>query len=337
MSVTTEFETYTLRPPTLDDLPALVELFNLCSQEQIGQAEFSVSDIQNEWQTPGFNLETDTRVVWTPDNRLIGYMEVWDVAAPHVRIFSWGRVHPEYRGQGLGTQLLDWAEARASQAIAKAPADAQVVLNQSGLSTDTLAQELFAAQGYQLTRHFWRMVIELESPPSAAALPAGITIRPYDPATELPVVVQALRDSFKDHWGYVETPFEADLQRWQAYITANEHYDPALFFIAQDGDQIAGISLCWSALTEDPAMGWVGTLGVLREWRRKGVALALLQHSFVELYQRGRQRVGLGVDASSLTGATRLYEKAGMRAVRQYDQFEKILRPGIDLRTQSVA
>ncbi len=336
MAVATAIETYRMGPSTLDDLPAVVDLLNLCSLEQIGVREFNLNDVRSEWQTPGFNLQTDTRLIWTDDQMLIGYIEVWD-SAPHVQVFSWGRVHPEYRGQGLGTRLVQWAEERAREAIAKAPADAQVVLKQNSLSTDTLAQQLFAEQDYALARHFWRMVIELDSPPSAAQLPAGITIRPYDPATELPVIVQAVRDSFKDHWGYVETPFDEDLKRWQAYITANEHYDPALFFIAQDGDQIAGISLCWLGLTEDPAMGWVGTLGVLREWRRMGVALALLQHSFVELYQRGRQRVGLGVDAASLTGATRLYEKAGMQAVREYYDYEKILRPGVDLRTQTVA
>ena len=335
MSVVMNPETYRIRPPTLDDLPALVDLFNLCSLETIGTAEFSLNDIQAEWRTPGFNLETDVRLLQTSDAEPIGYIEVWDTTEPHVQAFSWGCVHPRYRGQGLGTWLLQWAEERGRQAITKAPAAAQVVLMQSALSTDTLAQKLFAEQDFQLARHFWRMAIELEREPTRPHLPAGITIRPYDPATELPVVVQALRDSFKDHWGHLDSPFEDDLKRWQSYVTENEHYDPALFFVAQDGGQIAGIALCWSALSEDPEMGWVGTLGVRREWRRRGVALALLEHAFVEFYGRGRKRVGLGVDAASLTGATRLYEKAGMKVVRQYNQYEKVLRPGVDLRTRT--
>ena len=60
-------------------------------------------------------------------------------------------------------------------------------------------------------------------------------------------------------------------------------------------------------------------------------ALALLHHSFGELYRRGKRKVGLEVDAQSLTGATRLYEKAGMRVDRQYDVYEKELRSGRDL------
>jgi hypothetical protein len=64
--------------------------------------------------------------------------------------------------------------------------------------------------------------------------------------------------------------------------------------------------------------------------------LALLKHSFVELYRRGKTEVGLGVDADSLTGATRLYEKAGMFVARQYDLFVKELRPGKDLAIRTV-
>ncbi len=48
--------------------------------------------------------------------------------------------------------------------------------------------------------------------------------------------------------------------------------------------------------------------------------------------------MGLGVDAQSLTGATRLYEKAGMRSdpSRQLVLYEKELRPGLEIRTQSL-
>ncbi|MEZ4726737.1 MAG: hypothetical protein R3E79_06345 [Caldilineaceae bacterium] len=66
------------------------------------------------------------------------------------------------------------------------------------------------------------------------------------------------------------------------------------------------------------------------------LALALLHHAFGEFYRRGVKKVGLGVDASSLTGATRLYEKAGMKPFRQYNTYEKELRPGRDLTTRQL-
>jgi hypothetical protein len=66
------------------------------------------------------------------------------------------------------------------------------------------------------------------------------------------------------------------------------------------------------------------------------VGLALLHHSFGEFYRRGRPTIALGVDAQSLTGATRLYERAGMHAQRRYAMHRKELRPGVDLGTQEV-
>ena len=42
------------------------------------------------------------------------------------------------------------------------------------------------------------------------------------------------------------------------------------------------------------------------------------------------------MDAQSLTGATRLYERAGMRPLVHYDSYEKELRPGVELSTQTL-
>jgi ribosomal protein S18 acetylase RimI-like enzyme len=103
-----------------------------------------------------------------------------------------------------------------------------------------------------------------------------------------------------------------------------------------DGNEIAAVCLCRPTSHDDPDMAWVNTLGVRRPWRRQGLALALLHDTFGHFYRDGQKRVGLGVDASSLTGATRLYEKAGMHVSRQYDTYEKELRSGRDLSTQSV-
>jgi len=67
---------------------------------------------------------------------------------------------------------------------------------------------------------------------------------------------------------------------------------------------------------------------VLPSWRRHGIALALLQHSFAALYQAGKCKVSLEVDAENPTGATRLYQKTGMHVARRQEMFGKELRPG---------
>ncbi len=100
-----------------------------------------------------------------------------------------------------------------------------------------------------------------------------------------------------------------------------------------DGEQIAGISLC----EHQHGIGdYVGSLGVRRSWRKQGLGQALLLHSFGEFYRRGIKRISLNVDGESLTGATRLYGKVGMHVVRQQYRYEKEMRPGRELGTQSI-
>ncbi|MBK7448764.1 MAG: GNAT family N-acetyltransferase [Anaerolineales bacterium] len=94
--------------------------------------------------------------------------------------------------------------------------------------------------------------------------------------------------------------------------------------VAWEGDQIAGYSQNRFRM----GIGWVGTLGVLKPWRKKGLGLALLLTSFADFYQRGMPTIGLGVDASNKTGATRLYQRAGMSIATEFTTFEKELRPG---------
>lgn len=326
---------YIQRPARLADIPAAVALINRCSMEEANVIEITEAELANEWQEPDFNIETDSVTIWDGES-LIGVGGLFN-HEPFVHGYGWTRVHSDYAAADIQRQLLDWLDERATQDIAKAPSDAAVSVYHGVLSTNHELANSLQAHGYSLVRHFWRMVIELaDYTPQPVQLPEGLIIRPYDPATELPAVVTAVRDSFRDHWGFTESPFEKELKHWEEMISRDPNYDPSLFFVVCDGDQIAAVALCWKHITEDPTMGWVGTLGVCRPWRRKGLAKAMLYHAFNEFAKRGQERVGLGVDASSLTGATKVYSDVGMKSVRQFDRYKKELRPGVELGTETV-
>jgi mycothiol synthase len=326
-------ETYTLRAAKPEDLEKALTLFNTCSIDWTGHPQMDAAALRTEWRSPTFDLATDTQAIFDRD-RMIGYIEVWD-SAPHVKLFSWGRVHPEYRGEGLGTYLIQWSEKRAKKALTYAPKGARVVLSQGVPGAAKKGHALLEAQGYDLVRHWYRMVIEIDTSPPPPEMPEGLHIRTFV-RDELPDVLRAETDAFQDHWGFVERPFEEELANWSQWIDEDPDFDPSLWFLAVDGNEIAGVCLCHKKIVEDPEMGWVNSLGVRRPWRRQGLALALLHHTFGVFYRRGKKRVGLGVDATSLTGATRLYEKAGMHIERKSVSYEKVLREGQDLSTQTV-
>jgi len=339
LETTTEYglpEGYILRGATLDDLSEAVEMFNACSRKLIGTDEVTLEGYRREWEIPLLNLPEDVKVIIAPDGSIAGCQELWDLFDPHTRINTWGRVHPDHRGRGIAVALLRWAEERARQAIPRAPEGTRVVMLNWISSLDTAANEAMLRAGFNLIRHNYRMQIDLTETPPAPVWPAGITLRAFDPDRDLEAVAWADREAFRDHWGFVERPFEQDLQMFRHWM-GEPRFDRSLWFMALHGDEVAGVSLCDSRTEDDPDMGWVGSLGVLRPYRKQGLGLALLRHSFGELYRRGRRKVGLGVDAFNLTGALRLYEKAGMRVYRQNNTYEKELRPGVELSTQTVA
>ena len=105
-------------------------------------------------------------------------------------------------------------------------------------------------------------------------------------------------------------------------MVESDNYDPSLWLLARDGDEIAGISLC----DLDPDEGWIGVLGVRRPWRRRGLATALLYQSFRDIRERGKPRAVLGVDAANPTGATQLYESVGMRILNESRAYRLIVR-----------
>jgi mycothiol synthase len=331
-------EGYQIRPPTLHDVKTAVELFNACSKQLLGKEWFTVAQLDREWRTPGYNLETDARLVIAPDGRVVAFYEVWDPGDPHTVIFIWGRVHPEHVGRGIASFLEDWAERRAGHSVAKAPPQARVALRAYMLSIDEAAQQFIRDAGFELIRHSWRMVVDLNGSPPAPGWPEGITLRSMVAGQDERAIFRAVDDAFKDHWGHVEYPVEEEFARWKHSLENDEDFDPSLVFLAMDGDEIAGVSLCLPKIIDDPEMGWVRTLCVRRPWRRRGLGLALLHHSFREFHKRGKSRVGLGVDAQNLTGATGLYLKAGMHPdpERQFSLYEKELRPGLDMSIQTV-
>ncbi len=145
---------YWSRPATMDDLKAAVEMFNVDARQTVGIGKFILQEVGSDWQTPGFNLDTDTQIVLSPDGNICGYYEVWDLE-PHVSINCWGRVHPEHTNLGLVKYLLEWAHNRALQAIPKAPFEARVTMQCTAICLNQAAQDLFQDAGMQSFSACW--------------------------------------------------------------------------------------------------------------------------------------------------------------------------------------
>lgn len=330
-------EGFTVRGAMLDDVEPALELFNRWAQAVIHEDEITdATAIRTEWVSPGFDPAEDIRLIFDPDGEMVGYVEVWTTQKPPVHPWIWSRVDPRCEGLGLDEYLLAWAEGHALKALDELPADLRFAPRVGTFRQADRVKDIYLALGYQHIRSFYTMRINMDAPPAEPQWADGITVRACDHATDLEAIYRAVDESFSDHYGHVDAPFEEGFKRFKHFMTGYEGYDPSLWILAMDGDQIAGISLCRERASDNPDVGWVSTLGVRRPWRKRGIGKALLLHSFGELYRRGKRMAGLGVDAESLTGALRLYENAGMHVHSAFDQFEKELRPGREISVQSL-
>jgi mycothiol synthase len=310
-------EGYAVRPATWDDLGRISAMMLEADLVDWGEPDFTEEFLRDDWSRPGFDLETGTWLVEDRSGEVVAY--AWLIAIDELReLDGWGVVHPAHRGRGLGSWMMDEVEAAAEAHAAQAPPGDPVTLSWGVIAPDVAGHELLQRRGYAPIRYFWRMAIGLDEPVPEVRAPEGIRIRTFERDRDDRGLYEAFEESFQDHWGHVTRPYE----EWHAHRIEAKGFDPSLWLVAEDGDEVVGGLSGWITAGE----GLVGTLGVRRAWRGRGIAYALLMRSFGVFADRGLSTVSLFVDGQNPTGATRLYEKAGMRVIRQYDTLRRRIR-----------
>jgi mycothiol synthase len=317
---------FVVRPTQWSDLEAVTTLIReVLTADGDAMSAVTAAELAREWKTEGFTLETDAWVAATANGRVVG-CEEFNHRHAHAYFNGDGYVHPDYRGLGIGTALLRKVEERARVEMQLAEPDLRVYIRNGMSGADRSAREIHEYEGYKPLRHHWMMEINLAEAPMVKAFPDGIELRPFEKDAQNYLVFQAENEAFQDHWGNVPAAYN----NWKLRKLGREEFDPSLWHVAWDDDQIAG----YAQTRYRNEIGWVGNLGVRRPWRKRGLGEALLLHSFNEFYKRGITRIGLGVDASNPTGATRLYQKVGMTIAVEDVIYEKELRPGRELKIE---
>ena len=296
-----------VRRPIDADAPAVAALVHAFETHFKGQGEMSEADVRNKWRE--LDRQHDAWLVEL-DGELAGYGGLY--TKPHK--FVDGYVHPAHFGRGVGARIAELTEAEARERGIE-------LLRYGVLAADERAEALLASRGYLEVRRFYRMQIELDAAPEPATWPEGLELTAFDPA-EAKAFHAALDDAFADHWDHRPESFEDWSTRWLDAPDA----DFSLWFAVKDGDEIAAALI---AHPERYGVGLVELLGVRPPWRRRGLGIALLRHSFGRLYDRGQRVIGLGVDAQNPTGAARLYERAGMHVAWTSILMEKRLERGV--------
>jgi len=303
--------------PTPDRFDETLALLRAADAAVYGDSDWTADGLREEWD--GLDLHLDAWLVEV-DGRLAGVAHMLDRKPG--RFIGDGYVHPELTGRGVGDRVLELLEQRVLEQRAEWPDGERIVLEAAHLVGDERAPLLFRGRGFQRVRSFFRLVTDVTGPVPAPAWPPAAELRPFDPDVHGRALHAAELEAFADEWAYVPLPYD----RWRERALGRTGLDPSLMPVVWSGEEVVAFSRNYAKRNGD--WGWIGTLGVRPAWRRRGLGLALLHESFRRFRETGETAVALGVDVENPTGATRLYERAGMRMLWQADVWQKELRAG---------
>ena len=301
----------TLRPPREDEFDAMLEVMNAHQLAAFGEADVTAEDLQAWLTTPYVVADRDIRVL-ERDGRLVGYADVDPTRDEPPMWWCDVKIASDADADAVARELVGWIDERTH-------ADGGRIRIWTS-ETDTRVAGAYRALGFEPTRHSYRMEIDLVGEDRDPVWPDGIAVRSGTDADQ-----QAVYEATVEVWRDTNDPIDETFDEWAHWHARQSSYDPSLWFLAEAGEELAGFAVCRQDPV-DPNAGYVALLGVRRPWRRQGLGEALLVHAFRAFRERGLTRGTLGVDASSKTGATRLYERAGMRAYRTTVFFEREVR-----------
>ncbi len=314
------------------DFPRLAAALN-ASLKADGADRYISDDemVRSHAHLPNCDLDRDLLVAEV-DGQVVGFARVWwqpEDQGPILYQIT-RPLRPEWRGQGLGRALLDWAEARlreiaASHAARGEPAGQRLFQLEVAEAETGLTRRLLE-RGYAPVRWAFDMVRPLSAPVAVSPLPPGLEVRPALPQ-HYRLIWEAANEAFRDHWGYIEMTEE----EYQGWVNGAD-FQPHLWQIGWDAasGQVAGMVLNFVIEAENQALGrrrgYTEGISVRRAWRRRGLARALLTRSLQMFAGLGMDEAALGVDSENLSGARNLYESAGFQMARRVGLYRKAVQ-----------
>ncbi|SCF61628.1 GNAT family N-acetyltransferase [Streptomyces sp. Ncost-T10-10d] len=307
------------RPVTAADIDLILDLERAAGMVDHPRSLVMRDELEEEFADETFTPERDAVIAVDPDGRAVAYGSAVAPASPET-IF-WveldGTVVPDRRGEGIGSALLAWQEARGLQHLASCDSALPGWLAVGADDRATRTIRLLEAHGYERARWWLELECDLVAPLAEPPSPSGVRLVPYgEEWAEL--ARSAWNDAFRDHWG--TQPMTA--AEWAAgdRLKASRP-DLSVLAVApgtadaSESERVVGFVLVdvspeeWP-LREGP-FGYISSVGVRREARGQGLARAMLAHVLRTLRADGLGRAVLDVDAESPTGALGLYQSLG--------------------------
>jgi len=308
-----------MRPATDDDVEAMVDMSRRRISAITGRPHsMTVEGMRSMRAAPGRDTENAFPVV-TRHGVLVGWAVLFAVE-PFSEVYVMAHAEPELDDAAFDEVLaavIDAGERYARASVAQLPTDTVTMLVTDTLREDVRMARVLTDLGFRVDRNAYEMAIDLTGRDlTSAPWPEGTDVRPLVGPEDADAVSAVFMEAFLDHQG--DLPFTSDMI---AHLLNGPDARLDISALATDAQGPVGAIFCRDRTDH----GYVWVLGVLRRGRRRGLAQALLTHAFAGFAATGTTTVTLEVEAQSLTGATRVYERAGMSVRAVHDTWARPL------------
>jgi mycothiol synthase len=319
-------EGHAWRPLRREDAPALHHLELECCPVDGSTSLSSVEGYLRRFDQSAEHVETDTLCAVSSAGRLAAtaWVTCDDSLQHECRVFLDGRVHPKYRGQGLGSFLLQWMEARAHQMLSELKEDKPGVLRFDFYDRSDDALALFEQHGFRLAFAEDEMRRDLSRPLPEAHLPAGMTLVTWSPQ-RAGRFFETYRDAFRERPRFPNWSEET----WRIMFASGASFRDDLSLLLLEGTEPVGFVLCH---VEDDAempggLGWIAQMGLRPAWRNRGLGAFLLCEVLRRLRADGLAWAALEVNVDN-DRALRLYQRLGFELYRRRTSYQKVADTG---------
>jgi len=301
----------TFRPYEEKDTAALVGLSQAAARADNVDLNSTIENQPTEEQlsNPELLIAEDAET-----GKILGYGAVrwWQEDDGTLVYLHSGTVHPDKRGKGAGTLLLQELQGRAREIATNRPGSKNV-FGANASETDQGANELLTKDGYQKVWSAVEMKFTKLDELSRVHVPDGFELRDVTSDEQKRQVYAANKRVYAGKFGSSQAS-EGDYQEF-----LEDNPDSSLWKVLWHDDMIAGFVL--SRMRPNGAE--VMEVSVMPEFRRRGLGSFLMIESLVELRQRGVGEIRLHTDAEGKMGGRQLYENLGFEPLKEHYRYRK--------------
>ena len=267
--------------------------------------------VANQLARPNYFPEQDLFILWSDD--IVGYIDVKpEIGIGRAVLDCW--IAPEHRRKGLTTRLLSYATDRARELGAE-------VLHVNIKEDNTVAMKALHALGFSLIRRYLELGLDIArfgGLDKAEPDPDCHSLQPGEEAK----LTKLQNCAFAGSWGYNPNTVE----EIAFHINSNAFSTDDIILIYRKDK---AIGYCWTGTgcergKPSARKGRILMLGVVPDYRCRGIGKKLVLAGLARLRSKGSQVVELTVDSEN-KAACALYRSIGFDVQANTLWYQKVI------------